>query len=230
MIGNNRLAKWLINMVARIRYDVRVGSGSQICRHSVFEGKNAIFENTEISCSHIGFGSYVANESKIRNAKIGKFCSIGDGVRTCLGLHPSRDFVSTHPAFFSIADPAGLSYLPIQRFEEHRFVDKQKNFVVYIGNDVWVGNNVQIFDGVNIGDGAIIGAGSVVTKNVAPYTIVAGVPATPLRKRFTDEQVEKLLQECWWDWSHERISKNAVFFSSIDEFLEQCHAYRSNLK
>ncbi|MDE6773391.1 MAG: CatB-related O-acetyltransferase, partial [Treponemataceae bacterium] len=74
-----------------------------------------------------------------------------------------------------------------------------------VGNDVWIGQNVTIMPGIRIGDGAIIGARAVVTKDVPPYTIVGGVPAKPIRKRFSDDVIEKLLKLKWWDLPPEKI-------------------------
>ena len=77
-----------------------------------------------------------------------------------------------------------------------------------IGNDVWIGYEASILAGVTIGDGAIIGTRAVVTKDVPPYTIVGGVPARQIRKRFSDEVISTLLTLKWWDWSEERIAIN----------------------
>ena len=77
-----------------------------------------------------------------------------------------------------------------------------------VGNDVWIGYEAVILSGVTIGDGAIIGARAVVTKDVPPYTIVAGVPARPIRKRFDEETIARLEQLRWWDWPEDEIRRN----------------------
>lgn len=79
---------------------------------------------------------------------------------------------------------------------------------IVIGNDVWIGYEAVIMAGVTIGDGAIIGTRAVVTKDVPPYTIVGGIPAKPIRKRFSDEVVSKLLEIEWWNFSNEKIAEN----------------------
>ena len=79
---------------------------------------------------------------------------------------------------------------------------------IIVGNDVWIGYEAVILAGVTIGDGAIIGTRAVVTKDVLPYTIVGGVPAKPIRKRFDDETIAELLKLKWWDWTEEKISLN----------------------
>ena len=78
---------------------------------------------------------------------------------------------------------------------------------IVIGNDVWIGYEAVIMAGVHIGNGAIIAARAVVTKDVPPYTIVGGVPARPIRKRFDEEVIQKLETLKWWDWSAEKICK-----------------------
>jgi len=85
-----------------------------------------------------------------------------------------------------------------------------------IGNDVWIGYEAVIMSGVKIGDGAIIGTRAVVTKDVPPYTIVGGVPAKPIRKRFDDATIEKLEAICWWNWGEEKIKRNIAAIQSGD--------------
>ena len=83
-----------------------------------------------------------------------------------------------------------------------------------IGNDVWLGYNALIMPGINIGDGAIIATNAVVTKNVEPYTIVGGNPAKLIRKRFSDEVINLLLELQWWHWKIEKITKNIPILCS----------------
>ncbi len=83
---------------------------------------------------------------------------------------------------------------------------------VTIGNNVWIGLHCIILAGVTIGDGAVIGAGSVVTKSVEPFTIAVGNPAKPVRKRFSDATIKKLLKDKWWDWNEEKIKENRAYF------------------
>ena len=84
--------------------------------------------------------------------------------------------------------------------------DKKGDIV--IGNDVWIGYEAVIMVGVTIGDGAVIGARAVVTKDVPPYTIVGGVPAKPIRRRFPEDVISDLLKIRWWDWPEEKIQMN----------------------
>ena len=108
----------------------------------------------------------------------------------------------------------------------HDPIDFEKNNVLYhypvnkdklkIGNDVWIGYEAVILSGVTIGDGAIIGTRAVVTKDVPSYTIVGGVPAKPIRKRFDEETIQKLEEIRWWDWEEERIKRNIQAIQSGD--------------
>jgi acetyltransferase-like isoleucine patch superfamily enzyme len=132
-------------------------------------------------------------------------------VKIGLGKHPSKKFVSTYPAFYNPDSKVG----PIQT-DKLKF---QEFSPVKIGNDVWIGDRVLILDGVTIGDGAIIGAGAVVTKDVEPYSISVGIPAKPVRKRFTDEQISFLLKFRWWDKEESWIHDNMDLFDDIDAMM-----------
>lgn len=87
---------------------------------------------------------------------------------------------------------------------------------IVIGNDVWIGYDAVIMAGVTIGDGAIIGTKAVVTKDVAPYSIVGGVPAKEIRKRFAPEVIKRLQEIQWWDWPEEKIRKSIQAIQSGD--------------
>jgi acetyltransferase-like isoleucine patch superfamily enzyme len=136
--------------------------------------------------------------------KMGSFCSIARGVRIYLGGEHRTDWVTTFP--FNILWQAGKG------IEGH---PKTKGDVV-IGNDVWIGRDAVITSGVTIGDGAVIGGSAVVSKNVEPYTIVAGNPAVIVRKRFDDAVIEKLLEIQWWNWDDARIEKAVPLLLSND--------------
>jgi acetyltransferase-like isoleucine patch superfamily enzyme len=125
--------------------------------------------------------------------EIGRFTSIADGVMILLVGEHRTDWVTTFP--FS-------QYL--EAASEFRGHPATKGNVV-IGNDVWIGTETLILSGVTIGDGAVIGARSVVTKDVAPYAIVAGNPARHIRFRFSPEAIRDLETICWWDWPLPRI-------------------------
>lgn len=189
---------------------------TNISLSSTFEGQNIINKSSSFS-GYLGWGSYIGAECKI-DAKIGRFCSIAGNVHTINGFHPSSIQVSTHPAFFSTARQNGTTFVKKSKFKELRYSDEENKYAVVIGNDVWIGYGAKILAGVKIGDGAIVAAGAVVTKNVEPYSIVGGVPARVIAKRFEDDDINFLLAIRWWDKPLEWIEKNAECFSDIKEF------------
>ncbi len=212
-------------LIAIKKYGIRVGKNCYIDRKSVFEGDNAIFNNTQVCSSFIGIGTYIANNSLVSSVKVGRYCSLGDNLRTGLGLHPSHTFVSTHPSFFSTQKQAGFTFVENNVFQEHKYVDSEKKYIVHIGNDVWIGNNVIIMDGITVGDGAIIGSGAIVTKDVAPYSISVGVPAKVIKYRFSSIQISFLLKFKWWNKDKIWLKENAELISNIDLFYK---IYSSN--
>lgn len=132
---------------------------------------------------------------------IGKFCSIACGAKFLFtSANHKMSSLSTYP-FPIFYEEWGLDAKDICNAW-----DNKGNII--IGNDVWIGYEAVIMAGVTIGDGAIIGTRAVVTKDVPPYTIVGGVPAKPIRKRFDDATVERLIKLRWWDWEHEKIAQS----------------------
>jgi lipopolysaccharide transport system ATP-binding protein len=146
---------------------------------------------------------------------IGKFCCMAEGVNIIIDGNHRLDWVSTFP----------LSRLLLNDFSNTGHPAGKGN--MSIGNDVWIGMNVLILPGVNIGDGAVIAAGAVVVEDVAPYSIVGGVPATFIKYRFIPERCSRLLEIRWWDWDIEKIKENIPLLESgdIDGFIEK-HARR----
>lgn len=174
-----------------------------------------------VNKSNISMGAFSYGEPEIltwRNPAekviIGKFVSIAKGCRIVLNGEHNVDWITTYP--FPVLRK---KWPEASKIKGHPF---SKGDVV-IGNDVWIGRDVLILSGVKINDGTVIAAGSVVTKSTYPYTINGGVPAKFIKKRFTDEQIEKLLKIKWWDWPEQKIRKNMQLLSSknIDEFIEK---------
>ena len=141
--------------------------------------------------------------------KIGKFCSIACGAKFLFtsGNHSLRSLSTyTFPIFF---EEWGLDAKDICSAWDN------KGDIV-IGNDVWIGYEALILSGVTVGDGAIIGSRAVVTKDVPPYTIVGGVPAKPIRRRFDGAVIERLEKLRWWDWDIETIRRSIPAIQSGD--------------
>lgn len=199
------------------RNDVNINYSVDI-KSSTFEGLNAVGARSRIYNSTIGYGSYVGADSAIIGTKVGRYCSLGPDISMPTGLHPTTGFASTSPLFFSTAGQLGRSFVRRQKFMEYRYAED--GYLRVIGNDVWVGGNVVILEGVTIGDGAILGAGCVVTKNVPPYSICVGVPAKPIRYRFDQETIDRLLATKWWERGHEWVEANADSFEDVQELLE----------
>ena len=206
-----RLIKISLIKIRNRKKHIKFESRVNIAISSSFEGYNKIGENTTFS-GNLGFGSYISPNCSI-SAKVGRYCSIAPFVRTSSGTHPTKDWVSTHPAFFSPKHFCGLSYVNELLFEENT---KE----VEIGNDVWVGSNALILGGVKIGDGAIVAAGAVVTKDVPPYAIVGGVPAKIIRYRFSEDEIQRLCEIKWWNLPQDEIRKYSKCFSNVSDFLD----------
>lgn len=198
------------------RKKVKFGCGSDISSISHFEGNNYIGKNTYFR-GVMGYGSYIYANSNI-SASVGKFTSIAGNVWTINGVHPSREIVSTHPMFYSTKNYILGSFVNEDIFDEYRFADIENGYDVIIGNDVWIGYGAILLAGIHIGDGAIIAAGAVVTKDVAPYTIVGGVPAKTIKKRFADNDIKILLKNPWWNQPLDWLAKNAKHFRNIAEY------------
>lgn len=140
---------------------------------------------------------------------IGKFCSIACGAKfifNCANHSLKSLSTYTFPLFFEEWD--------LPKAEVATAWDNKGDIV--IGNDVWIGYDAVIMAGVTIGDGAIIGTKAVVTKDVAPYSIVGGVPAKEIRKRFAPEVIKRLQEIQWWDWPEEKIRKSIQAIQSGD--------------
>lgn len=149
---------------------------------------------------------YPINREKL---VIGKFCSIACSAKfifNCANHTLSSLSSYTFPLFFEEWE--------LEKKDVARAWDNKGN--ITLGNDVWVGFEAVILSGVTIGDGAIIGARAVVTKDVEPYTIVGGVPARVIRRRFDDETIEKLLRFRWWDKDRDFIKSHISEIQSGD--------------
>ena len=164
----------------------------------------------------VGDFSYFERHAEAIYTTIGKFCSIAANSRINALEHPIER-ITQHK----------LSYRPNEYFRwlgvDAAFRERRQAKAVSIGNDVWIGHGAVIMPGINIGNGAIVGANTVVTKDVPAYTIVAGVPAKPLRTRFPPEIAARIESLAWWDWPPEKLAKAVPDMQAlpIEAFLDR---------
>lgn len=164
----------------------------------------------------VGDFSYFERHAEAIYASIGKFCSIAANSRINALEHPIER-LTQHK----------VSYRPNEYFRwlgvDAPFRDRRRSKAVTIGHDVWVGHGAVIMPGITIGNGAVIGANAVVTHDVAPYTIVAGVPAQPLRPRFAPAVAARIEALAWWDWPVQKLARAVPDMQAmpIEAFLDR---------
>jgi phosphonate metabolism protein (transferase hexapeptide repeat family) len=166
-----------------------------------------IRERSRLDEVEFGDYSYIMQDGSIWCATVGKFVNIAAAVRINATNHPTwratlHHFTYRAPMYWDDAEP-----------DHDLFAWRRQNRVT-IGHDVWIGHGATILPGVSVGNGAVIGAGAVVSKDVAPYTIVGGVPARLIRDRFTARVGEAMDQLAWWDWDHTKLRQ------ALDDFRE----------
>lgn len=174
----------------------------------------SIGRHNEIVESTLGDYTYTMHEVTVNYTKIGKYCSIASHVCINPVNHP-MDRVTQHHLTYR-----RRSYGLAITDDEDIFNWRRANRVV-IGHDVWIGHGAIIMKGVTIGTGAVIASGAVVTKDVDPYMIVGGVPAKPIKERFSRETASRLIQTEWWNWPRELIEERWEEFNDLESFLER---------
>jgi acetyltransferase-like isoleucine patch superfamily enzyme len=207
----------LYSTYLKVRFNTRISHNSIINKKTILGQGCVLHSKVFAPNSNIGKGTYIGPNSYLHNARIGAFCSIAKNVEILTATHPIENFVSIHPAFYSLKKQSGLLYTDEQLFKETLFYDD--NYSVIIGNDVWIGTNVLILGGVRIGDGAVIAAGSIVTKDVADFEVVGGIPAKNIKYRFTEKERIYLLKIKWWEKDDVWLKKNASLFNDIKQFI-----------
>ncbi len=211
--------KYIRNKYYLIRHrkkHVRFLKRTNIDAKCFFEGYNSIGEMNVLNNCYLGAGSYTGYNVRLNNVKIGRFCSIGSNIHNISGTHPTSQFVSTHPSFFSLSKVAGFTFTDKQLFTELNYEDGK--YIVEVGNDVWIGDNVVILHNLKIGDGAIIGTNSLVTKDIEPYSINVGSPTRIIRYRFDVETISFLQNFKWWNKDFNWLKENYSHFKDIKIF------------
>ena len=162
--------------------------------------------------------SFCGYNCEIVNCEIGAFSSIANGVIIGGGMHPI-EWVGMSPVFYEGRDSVKKKFSTFKRVAPKKTI---------VGNDVWIGNNVLIKQGVTIGNGAVIGMGSVVTKDVESYSIVGGVPAKEIRKRFEKDVINQLVKIKWWNFEEKTLEKYAMYFKNPKNFIEEYMKSKNN--
>jgi phosphonate metabolism protein (transferase hexapeptide repeat family) len=166
--------------------------------------------------TELGDYSYVMENCQSWCGTIGKFANIAASVRINATHHPMSR-ATLHHFTYRASD-----YFDDAEHESDFFAARRARRV-HIGHDTWIGHGATILPGLTVGDGAVVGAGAVVTKDVAPYTIVGGVPARFMRERFPSAIAERMRALAWWDWPHEslRAALDDFRFLQAEAFLER---------
>ena len=206
------MKKWIKHVNLAFRKLVQISPDSTPVTFDT-ERSSRLFENVELINATVGKFSYVQKNTVVFNSDIGNFCSIANDVFIGLAEHPTN-FVSTSPIFY---DPTQ----PLPKFLAEETVFKPSDRRTLIQSDVWIGAGAIIKSGMIVGFGAVIGAGAVVTKDVAPYSVVVGNPARVVRKRFTDQQIARLLNSQWWELDEDYLSSIWRTFLDIELFLKE---------
>jgi len=198
-----KIAETVIHETVRLR-EAEIGRRCEVLR------------NTSIEYSSLGDYSYLGENCEVADAVIGRFTAIANSVRIGAPNHP-MDRPSQH-RFTYVPEYYEASATRDRDFFAERRADR-----VNVGNDCWIGHAAILLPGVTVGDGAVIAAGAVVSRDVAAYTVVGGVPARTIRKRFPDSIAEKLQRIAWWNWPDQMIFERLADFRSeqIEAFCDR---------
>lgn len=198
----HRLARWRWRLTDR---SVQVEPGAWLDWGTLLGPSVRIAAGASVSGSTVGRHTYFAEGSLVIHSAVGAFCSVAPQAIIGGGTHPTRDWVSTSPLFYSTRHNPRLA-------SDGEFNENPRTT---IGNDVWIGYGATVLPGIVVGDGAIVAAGAVVSRDVPAYQIVTGIPARPARARFHPDEIAWLLESRWWDWPEADLLELAPHFASV---------------
>lgn len=181
-------------------------------RSSQIDQTSTIYPGCNIVHTKMDRCSYIGHDSTIINTTIGSFCSISDNVFIGGAEHPTN-WVSMSPVFEQVKHSGAKKHY------SQKVLPTSKMTV--IGNDVWIGHAAIIKAGVTIGNGAVVAAGAVVTKDVEPYSIVAGVPATVRKYRFSEELINAFDRVQWWNLPDDQLNTVAEYIDKPELFIQK---------
>ena len=191
-----KLAETFVHGTARLR-EATIGRRCEILR------------DTRVQYATLGDYSYLGENCDVADTTIGKFTAIANLVRIGAPNHP-MDRPAQHRFTYC------AEYYEASATRDHAFFAERRAARVQVGNDCWIGHGAIILPGVSVGDGAVIAAGAVVSRDVPPYTVVGGVPARQIRRRFPEAVAERLARIAWWDWPDETLFARLADFQSAD--------------
>ncbi|WP_370316153.1 chloramphenicol acetyltransferase [Sagittula sp.] len=202
--------------MARLSPDAPVVQPDCSITESTFGRYTEVGRGSRIAYSHLGDYSYCDRYADIANATVGKFANIAAFTRIGATDHPLDTAACHH--FLYRSDDYWDDAEPDAAFFDHR-----RSRRAVIGHDTWIGHGAMIKPEVTLGHGAVVASGAVVTKDVAPYTIVAGTPARVLRLRQPEAIADRLIALAWWDWPHDRLRQTLDDFRTLtaEAFLDK---------
>lgn len=204
IVAPPKLAQTHIDPTARLRE-------AEIGRHC------EVLAGTRLEYCRVGDYSYLGEFCEVADASIGKFTAIANRVRIGAPNHPMGR-VSQHRFTYC------AEYYDPSAQRDRSFFAARRAARVDIGHDVWIGHAAILLPGVTVGCGAVIAAGAVVSRDVAPYTVVGGVPARPIRERFARIIAERMMRIAWWDWPDETVFARLAEFQA-DDITAFCERY-----